>query len=139
MEFELSGVEYRAAKIDAMKQFHIVRKLAPLMAEFAPKAGATDSKGPAIEGLANALAKMSDADSESLVHALLGSIKRKEKQGLGFSNITNGESLMFQDIDLKTMMQLAWQALQFNFKDFFSALTSTLDGANQTASEKLAG
>lgn len=136
MEFELKGVEYRIAKLDAMKQFHIVRRLAPLMAELAPKDG---KDGGSMDGLASALSKMSDADSESLLHSLLGCITRKENQGLGFSKVTNGTSLMYQDIDFPELMQLAWQALQFNFKDFFNALTSNLSGASLKAKGKLAG
>ena len=137
MEFELAGFEYSVSKMDAFKQFHVARKLAPVLAELAPNGEAPDmTADSSVIGLANAVAKLNDVDSEYVIHAALACITRKQASGLGFAKVTNGSSLMFADIDMQAMLHLTWKALQFNFQDFFNALPSDLKGATQKAKSK---
>jgi hypothetical protein len=127
MEFDLNGIGYKAEKLDAMKQFHIARKLAPVLSELAPG----QNQESQISGLASAISKIGDKEAEFVIYSLLSCVKRKMGHGLGYSKVANESSLMYDDIDLKAMMHLVWQSLQFNFSDFFGALPLDLLSANQ--------
>ena len=130
MEFELEGRTYRANKIDARTQFHIVRRLAPVLGEIAP---ALQGKGglDALPPLANAVAKLTDSDADYVIFGLLKSVVRKQDQGLGWGPVATGEQLMYEDITMPLMLKLAWHSFSFNMSGFFAALPSDLKEAAQ--------
>lgn len=130
MEFELEGRTYRANKIDARTQFHIVRRLAPVLGEIAP---ALQGKGglEALPPLANAVAKLTDSDADYVIFGLLKAVVRKQDQGLGWGPVATGEQLMYDDITMSLMLKLAWQSFSFNMSGFFAALPSDLKEAAQ--------
>lgn len=130
MEFELEGRTYRANKIDARTQFHIVRRLAPVLGEIAP---ALQGKGglDALPPLANAVAKLTDADADYVIFGLLKAVVRKQDHGLGWGPVATGEQLMYDDITMPLMLKLAWQSFSFNMSGFFAALPSDLKEAAQ--------
>lgn len=130
MEFELEGRTYRANKIDARTQFHIVRRLAPVLGEIAP---ALQGKGglDALPPLANAVAKLTDSDADYVIFGLLNAVVRKQDQGLGWGPVATGEQLMYDDITMPLMLKLAWQSFSFNMSGFFAALPSDLKEAAQ--------
>jgi len=123
MEFEVNGITYKASKLDAMKQFHIVRRLAPILAEIS-----SAFKGDTMEVLSSmaiALAKLEDKDANMILFGLLNAVERKEPQGVGYSKITTADNgFMYQDIDLQAMLQIAYNVGVYNFKDFFQKLPS---------------
>jgi hypothetical protein len=137
MEFELKGHTYRAGKIDARAQFHIVRRLAPVLGEIAPAAAGGKLGGlDALPPLANAIAKLSDADADYCLFGLLAVVSRKQPQGTGWGPVTTtGNLLMYDDLDMVGMLQLAWKALEFNMQGFFAALPSGLKEAAQKVNE----
>lgn len=130
MEFELEGRTYRANKIDARTQFHIVRRLAPVLGEIAP---ALQGKGglDALPPLANAVAKLTDSDADYVIFGLLKAVVRKQDQGLGWGPVATGEQLMYDDITMPLMLKLAWQSFSFNMSGFFADLPSDLKEAAQ--------
>lgn len=132
MEFELNEQTYSVGKIDARAQFHIIRRLAPVIGEIAPSAASGKMSGlDALPPLANAIAKLSDDDADYCLFGLLKVIKRKQGQGLGFGPVCTGNAIMYDDIDMAAMLQLAWKALEFNLSGFFAALPSGLKEATQ--------
>lgn len=139
MEFKVNGIEYRAGRIDARKQFHIVRRLAPVLSELAPAAGKPTAGVEVLTPLANAIAKLTDSDADYVIFGLLDCVKRKQDAGLGWAAVNTGTQLMFEDIDMPVMLQLAWQALKVNLSGFFSALPSDLKEALQSRSGQSAG
>lgn len=162
--FQYKGVNYRAERIDAMRQFHVVRRLAPVLAQLAAAFGkvAPPAKAPApvpapvpapeavaeptaaapidpgaiagLEGVANALAGLSDADAEYVLHTLLSHVTR-EQPGAGWHKVSNGSSFMYDDLPLPTLMYLAFKSLQENLGDFFAAIPSNLKAAALKASD----
>lgn len=136
MEFELKEQTYSVGKIDARSQFHIVRRLAPVLGEIAPAAANGKLGGmDALPPLANAIAKLSDADADYCLFGLLGVIKRKQPQGMGWGPVSTGNAIMYDDIDMAAMLQLAWKALEFNMSGFFAALPSDLKEAARKVSD----
>lgn len=136
MEFEIEGRTYRANKIDARSQFHIVRRLAPVLGEIAPaiQAGGKQGGMEALPALTAAIAKLSDTDADYCIFGLLKAVSRKQDQGLGWGPVCAETSIMYDDITMPIMLQLAWKAFSFNMSGFFAALPSDLKEAAQKVS-----
>jgi hypothetical protein len=131
MEFELNGINYKIGKLDALSQFHIVRRLAPILSELAPNInGKQTNELGALTAIAGAISKLTDADANYVIFGLLKVVSRQQPQGLGYAQVAVGESLMFEDIDMGNMMKLVWQVLTHNLSGFFAGLPSTSTGEN---------
>ena len=125
MDFELNGKEYRAGVIDARKQFHIVRRLAPIFGNMA-------AGGDTAVMFANAIGSLSDDDADYVLFGLLAVVKRKEDNGLGWSPVSNKTQMMYAEITMAEMLQLAFKSFEANMQDFFSVSRSVLSQANPT-------
>ena len=126
----VNGEQYRTGKLTAFQQFHIARRLAPVFfalggvrgrveqAAQVTDAPDVDTLLEAFEPLAEAVSQLSDADSEYVLKAcfLVGA----KQQGPAWAPLLapNG-ALMFQDMDLKTMMQIVITTVQENLGGFF--------------------
>ena len=133
MEFETEGRTYRVNKIDARSQFHIVRRLAPVLGQVAPAIQGGKGGIDALPALADAIAKLSDDDADYVLFGLLKVVNRKQDQGLGWGPVCTGTVIMYEDITMQTMLKLAWEAFSFNMSGFFAALPSDLKEAAQKA------
>ena len=132
LEFEINGVEYRAHKLDAKTQFHLSRKVAPIVPKLLPLfLKITAEKGsllennilnliPTLEPFANALAEMPDEHASFIYDTCLGSVSRK--QGKDFAKVTNNGILMFQDIGLDSVLPIVVKILWFNLGPFIQGL-----------------
>jgi hypothetical protein len=135
MEIEFDGKTYRIGKIDARAQFHIIRRLAPILGDLVP-AVKTNGGGDALQAITGALAKLSDADADYCIFGLLKAVSRKQPNDIGWGAVTTGESLMYDDMTMPMMLQLSWQVLKFNMSGFFAGLPAGLKEAFQKASDK---
>jgi hypothetical protein len=131
MELELDGHTYRVGKLDARAQFHIVRRLAPVLGELAPALQGGKGGLDALPPIATAVAKLSDADADYCIFGLLKVVSRKQPNGLGWGPVATENLLMYDDIGMTQMLKLAWEALTFNMSGFFAALPSDLKEAAQ--------
>lgn len=120
MDVELNGVEYRLEKIDARRQFHVMRRLSPMLAELSEAVSGGKGSDEILSPLANALSKMTDADADYCLITLLTGARRK--QGTTWSKVVVDDQLMFADISMADMLQLAFKAFQLNFDSFFQSL-----------------
>lgn len=124
METTINGATYQIRKLTPMQQFHIARRLAPML--FAIGAGAEKARGGsgmamAFEPAMEAIAAMSDADSEFVIGTSLSVVYRQ--QGSGWAPVqVPGAGMMFQDIDLQTMLKLVFEVGKENLGNFFDAL-----------------
>lgn len=124
-ELDIGGHKYRIGKLNAFAQFHLARRLAPalwalgsgMLMQVKTDAFDVAAIGPLVE----AISKMSNADSEHVLHACLGVCHRQS--GTGWQIMyTEGGGLMFQDIDLSVLMQLTTAAIRENLGNFLDAL-----------------
>lgn len=115
---EVGGQKYRIGRIDARKQFHVARRLAPLLAGMTGipdrSAGFAAFLGP----LTDALSGMSDQDVDYVLDACLGVCHRIQPNGHPAPVMTRS-GMMFDDIDMGQMIQLAVQVIQQNIGGFF--------------------
>lgn len=145
MEITLNGVRYSSVKLDVFKQFHIARRLAPvvlslgmgaaLMMKFkeantsaTPKAEGAEAQDDLIalasagKPIADVLAAMSDTDSEYVLKLCLGSVSREITGGVGWGPLLNSAgSVMYNDLGLVQMLQLAHAVVMENLGNFMPA------------------
>lgn len=117
MEFEVSGNNYRADRLDAKKQFHVARRLTPVLSSLN---GASDAE--IFASIASALADMPDEQCDYILDTCLGACLRQ--QGDKWVKVYNDrvKALQFDDIDLTAMLQIAQNVIQENLSGFFGAL-----------------
>lgn len=126
-EIKIGDHLYRIGRLDARKQFHVARRLAPVLAGLS--GGAEKSGGGLMKQLmpiADALSKMADEDVDYVLDTCL-SVCQRAQQGGQYAPVTahNG-GLMFQDIDMAQMIQLTVAVIQGNMAGFFGAAPADL-------------
>lgn len=136
MDFQIGGRNFKLCKIDAFKQFHIVRRVGPILADLLPgmqelqKIKNFDSMdesqklesfaklaGPFMAGLA----KLSDEDSERVLFGLLASVEIQGPTG-GWMKVATDKILLVQDLELPHLINVAGRAFMHNLSGFFAAL-----------------
>ena len=133
-DFSIGGRQFKLNKIDAFKQFHIVRRIGPILSDLLP--ALKDAKGSAdkmsedakLDALAkiatpvmSGLSRLSDADSELVLYGLLASVEMQQDSG-NWARVCNGTMLMMQDLELPVLLQIAGRAFIFNLSSFFAGL-----------------
>lgn len=141
-EFDVGEKTYRVGKIDARRQWHLVRRVAPALVGVVGIASLTNEEGQVvnpramiekIEPFLAALGKMSDEDTDYVLDTCLSVVQRKIEGDRGWSSVGSGGALMFDDIDLAVMMRLAFEAGRENLSGFFDALQSMFQAAPTAA------
>ena len=134
-EFDVGGQTYRVAKLDAFRQFHVSRRIAPIIPTLVPLfvklaregsltndiAGLSELLVPFAEGIAN----MSDEASEYLIANCLSVAQRKN--GTGWAPVwnTNAKACMFDDMDLGIIMQIVMKVIQDSLGPFIQGLLTS--------------
>jgi hypothetical protein len=133
IEFEIDGHKYRAEKLDAMKQWHVSRKLAPLIPVMLPAFLAMkDLENPEedLMGLANMLqpladgfASMSDESSEYLINTCMVVVQRQVGNTWGRVWDAPSKTSTFPDIDMLVMVKIVIKVIQDSLGSFISGLS----------------
>lgn len=114
-EIGIDGQTYRLAKLNALTQFHLARRIAPIVTTL-------DAGQETIEKLTKALAEMSDEEAEYVIAKCLNDCRRKS--GDSWAKVFVSGNLMFDDIDMMHMADLVVRTLMGNLSGFFIALRS---------------
>ncbi|MCL1939535.1 MAG: hypothetical protein FWG04_02605 [Desulfovibrionaceae bacterium] len=141
MEFTIANTVYRAGKLDAFKQLHIVRRLTPCIGPLVSLAAIDsekfkvekDAAGKIIkidgdfnqvaDPLVKAITALSDEDVEYVLNVCLEVTERKQSGGKWAPLRVNGVT-MFDGLALPAMLQIAYHVILENLTDFFSGLPS---------------
>lgn len=126
-EVTVGGRRYRIGTLNAIQQFHVVRRLAPILAALG--VGIENIKKlatrpleeiiPALAPMAHVLAKMTDAEIDYITATCLGVVTRlQDHDGKSWAPVSSGAGLMFEDIDMKQMVSLVMAVLKENTSDF---------------------
>lgn len=139
VEFEVGGQTYRTTKMNTFVQFHLARRVAPLMIPIAARLGEGGDLRQALAGsdgepmmqfavpIIEAIGTMSDTDAENIIFPCLAVVQRRT--GPAWSGVLAGgglgaQAMMFDDISLPDMLQLVWKVLEVNLQAFFHAVPS---------------
>ncbi|HAT2283676.1 TPA: hypothetical protein I8190_000356 [Citrobacter freundii] len=138
MEFEIKGVNYRTAKLDVFQQLKVSRKLLPILAGVLADFGSVramlpagglenanpDALAPVLEKvlprIAEELAALSEDDTNAIIHPCLAVVVREN--GKVWAPVFNSGQLMFDDIDLFSMLQLVARVVADSLGNFLPAL-----------------
>lgn len=136
-DFTIGGAEYKLSKINALKQFQIVRRMAPLLGELLPAIKDVAKSQKKIDAMTEGdkmdefaklaaplmlgLGKLSDKDSEMVLFSLLSSVEIKQDKG-NWARLANESGLMFDTLELPVMLNAAGRAFMFNLGGFLDAL-----------------
>lgn len=131
---EVAGKRYRTAKLPAIQQFHIGRRLAPILAAMGNEAGrlmqsrAPEDEVERYDGLAAllpviaaVLSKMSDEETNYVIYGCLVAVEREEAPER-WQKVTAANQLMFEDIDMGMMLRLVVEVIRENLGSFLMGL-----------------
>lgn len=147
-ELEIGGNAYRINSMSAMTQFHVMRKLGPVLPGIVPVLAQAAAALPQADGqedgsamatvdgvaaiamaarpLLDGLAAMADADAEYVISHCLSAVMRRDAGGKSWNAVSRDGVTMFDDIDLMTSMQIVWAVLRENYTGFFRAASTAL-------------
>ncbi|WP_307744475.1 phage tail assembly chaperone [uncultured Pantoea sp.] len=141
MEFDIKGVQYRTAKLSVFDQLKVSRKLLPVLAGML-----TDFQGikTAAEGgdvykametalpkIADSLAGMSEEDTNAIIFPCLSVVSRQN--GKAWAPVMSQGELMFDDIDLMSMLQMVGRVVGDSLGNFLPALPASETAPQQVA------
>lgn len=139
MQFELNEKTFKINDIPTETQFHLLRKLAPViepLMKAAKKEGSDEME--IVSGLADIISEMEDSRADFCLYTLLDAISIKEDKGIAWSRIVAPckTRLAYSNINVLEMMTLAYRSFIHNFKDCFQSLPSNLTGILQQTESK---
>lgn len=115
---------YTIGKMDALKQFHVARRLVPVLAAFTKIGERVDlAEGFGVGALipiAEALSKMSDEETEYIIQTCLSVVQRQDSGKL--QKVMVQGKFVYQDIKMPDMIKLTSETIMENMGDFFAGL-----------------
>lgn len=135
LDFELDGYNFQAQRLDAFKQLHLSRKLAPLLPPLAPlivRAAQTGVAGNVLElaelaePFALALAQMKDDDAESVLTMTLLSVRVQTdaQKNVWMPLWVAGakQAAVVELNDLARLLPIALRVINYNLGNFIGGL-----------------
>lgn len=140
MECSIKGHDYRVAKLSVFDQLKVTRKLLPVLAGMMSDFGSIRSLLPAdllpadgkidtvkfdqlkpvfetlLPRIAEELSSLTEEDTNAIIHPCLSVVSRKHMDG--WTPVFSSGQLMFDDIDLLTMLQLVARVVADSLGNF---------------------
>ncbi len=117
-------------RMPVRKQFHVARRLAPLFSAFIGQAGVDGLKNGLadlqIQPIMDALATMKDDDCDYVLDACLSVVKIMQAGRATPIMASNGR-LMFDDITMPQMLQIAAEVVMQDLAGFMAGVRSPSD------------
>lgn len=150
-EIELSGTQYSISRLTAKQQFHVSRRIAPIIPPLIPvfvklsktqggAAGAMGALTSNLEGFgevlqpfADALAAMNDADADYVIDNCLTAVQRRQDSGWARVVSPEQKTLMFQDMDMAVILPLVVQVIVANLGPFIQGLLTSQASSPEAA------
>jgi hypothetical protein len=128
MEFEVNGAKYRTQKMSAFDQFHVARKLAPVVGSIGSISALASGDVSALGPLTKAISELPEEDCNMILQKCLSVVSRGDTTAAGTTWApiwsTSAKRFMFEDIDMMAMIQIAGRVIQESLGSFTSALPS---------------
>lgn len=143
-DFSAGGREFKLNKIDPFKQFHVIRRLGPLLGDIIPAAkkianltGETSALGEEekfdqiavfAKPLMDGFAELSDEDANKVLLTLLEAVEIKQPESNSWARVARDGNMMIQTLELPVLLQCAGRAFGYNLKSFFDLAHQTSHG-----------
>ena len=126
----IGGNTYNIGSLSPLIQFHIVRRLLPVLASVMPLVLSKKLQGAQSDEdlltvlipVTEAFANLSDEDANYVIHKALSVVTRKEPNDLGWSPVLNPANGFQYPLTMIEMAELVYRVLEENIGDFSSAL-----------------
>lgn len=138
-EVEIDGNRYRIGRLNAIKQFHVSRRIAPIIPTLIPVfiklkvAGELTGDFAGLAGVvqpfADGIAAMSDEDSEFILSSCLSVARRAVNDKWTPVWSAQANDCMFDDMDLGVLMHIAIRVIQDNLAPFIRGLLTSQQGS----------
>lgn len=134
-EFEIGTRKFKLNKIDAFKQFHIVRRLGPILGDLitsmqgmsklktldtASETEKLDQIAKLVSPIMNGLSKLSDEDANKVLLGLCSAVEVQQMPVGNWARVGSDAGLMMQDLELPVLLQIAGRAFAYNLAGFFA-------------------
>lgn len=123
---DIEGFSYSIGKLDGMNQFHVVRRLSPLLAPLAEAFKKAKEKDVpfdfidvALGPLSEVVSTMSDTDVEYVINKCMSVCRRKTETGTWAPVFVKNGGLMYQNMSMTTMLRLTVSVVKENLGSFF--------------------
>lgn len=151
---EINGNTYQFGKMDPRTQFHVARRLSPLLGSIVTtlsegglldrltNQGPKEGEGPdgeeqtseelpaaapsitmedlgSLAAMTESLANLDDAVLDYIFDKTLAVVQRQNDKGAWLKITAANGRMMFDDIDMPTMLQLAWGVIESDLMSFF--------------------
>jgi hypothetical protein len=147
IEFEIGGNQYRADKLNVFQQFHVQRKIAPLIPPLIPvflriqemrakQLGLVSnlaSISELLQPFADGLAGLPDADAEFVLSTCLAVVRRRAGDHWAPVWSASAKALMFDDLDLGSALPIVVRVIRDNLGPFIQGLLTSQQPADQPA------
>lgn len=132
--FNVGEYSYRCNRINAVDQFHMMRRLAPIMSSVSGISPSEMMSGEAgreelintvsSEDFLKAVAGIENKDYDFIFSKCLGSVSRQVVEGSYSPILSNNGGFMYEDLkyDMRVLGLIVFNVLKFNFSDFFKGL-----------------
>lgn len=137
VEFDIQGRQYRADKLNAFQQFHVSRKIAPLVPALIPvflsvtkmKGGLTANLpaiADALQPFADGLAQLPDEAAEYVISTCLSVVRRCQGDNWAPVWSASAKAMMFDDInDMGSILPIVVRVIQDNLGPFIQGLLTS--------------
>ena len=150
-EIQLGDNTYSIGRLTAKQQFHVSRRIAPIIPPLIPvfmqlaktaggAAGAMgaltqnlDGFGKILQPFADALAAMNDADADYVMDNCLTAVQRQQPTGWARVVSLEQKTLMFQDMDMSVILPLVVQVIVANLGPFIQGLLTSQASSPEAA------
>jgi hypothetical protein len=142
--FLIGERKFKLSKIDTFKQHRVVKRISPILGEIIPVAQklsklkvsgmsqeeafeaivSTDGIRKILEGYS----KLSDSDAEYVLLSLCSSVEVFQPQFGSWARVVANDQLMFEDIPLQMLYQIAGRAFIYNTAGFFGSAPQASPG-----------
>lgn len=135
-EIELSGNRYSIGRLNAKQQFHLSRRIAPVLPPLIPvylrlAQGGTplmddpSSLGELLQPFTDGLAAMKDEDADYIMGVCLSVVQRQQNGAWANVWSTSQGVCMFQDMDLGVILPLIVRVITQNLGPFMQGLLTS--------------
>lgn len=123
-DFKAGGLTLRPVQINARTQFHVARRLAPLLGRVGEIEAVQDDPLAAAVVLGQAIAALPDDQVDYILDAALDGAEVKQDGGLGWQPLRVRGALMYP-LDLPALLTVVGHVLWANMAGFMRALPDT--------------
>lgn len=134
-EVKVGEHTYRIGKLDARRQFHVARRLGPVMAALTgDRAGGNAFN--AFVAIANSISGMPDSEVDYVIDRCLAVCFRLDPadKTKSYRMMASNGAIMFNDLDMKELIELTSAVIEDNLLGFMSGLPESPSNGQATGS-----